>query len=68
MRLEEKPRACPAGALPANVLALLVILLLPLYVPTGYVGLIDAKFRLLLWLAGLGTVAVLLLWGWCSHC
>ena len=64
MRLEEKPRACPAGALPANVLALMVLLLLPLYMPTGYVGLIDAKFRLLLWLAGLGTAAVLIGWGY----
>ena len=62
MRLEEKPTPCPAGAWPANVLALLTLLLLPLYMPTGYVELVDAKFRLLLWLAGAGTVVVLLGW------
>ena len=62
MRLEEKPTPCPAGAWPANVLALLTLLMLPLYMPTGYVKLVDAKFRLLLWLAGGGAGAVLLGW------
>ena len=62
MRLEEKPMPCPAGAWLANVLALLTLFLLPLYMPTGYVKLVDAKFRLLLWLAGGGAGAVLLSW------
>ena len=62
MRWEEKPAPCPAGALPANVLALLALLLLPIYMPNGYVELVEAKFRLLLWLAAGGGIVVLAYW------
>ena len=42
-----------------NVLTLAALLLPPLYMPNGYVGLVGAKFHLLLWLAGIGCALLL---------
>lgn len=52
MHLPERPLRCAPAAIAGNVLTLAALLLLPLYMPSGYVGLVDAKFHLLLWLAG----------------
>lgn len=60
MHLPERPLRCAPAAVAGNVLTLAALLLLPLYMPSGYVGLVDAKFHLLLWLAGAG--AALLVW------
>lgn len=60
MHLPERPLRCAPAAIAGNVLTLAALLLLPLYMPSGYVGLVDAKFHLLLWLAGAG--AALLVW------
>ena len=60
MHLPERPLRCAPAAITGNVLTLAALLLLPLYMPSGYVGLVDAKFHLLLWLAGAG--AALLVW------
>lgn len=56
MHLPERPLRCAPAAIAGNVLTLAALLLLPLYMPSGYVGLVDAKFHLLLWLAGGGPL------------
>lgn len=67
MHLPERPLRCAPAAVAGNVLTLAALLLLPLYMPSGYVGLVDAKFHLLLWLAGAG--AALLVWRlWLGLC
>ena len=63
MHLPERPLRCAPAAIAGNVLTLAALLLLPLYMPSGYVGLVDAIFHLLLWLAGAG--AALLFWRLC---
>ena len=42
-----------------NILTLAALLLPPLYMPNGYVGLVGAKFHLLRWLAGSGCALLL---------
>lgn len=59
MRLPKQPLQCPTMATAGNVLTLAALLLPPLYMPNGYVGLVGAKFHLLLWLAGIGCALLL---------
>lgn len=59
MRLPKQPLQCPTMATAGNILTLAALLLPPLYMPNGYVGLVGAKFHLLLWLAGIGCALLL---------
>lgn len=59
MRLPKQPLQCPTMATAGNVLTLAALMLPPLYMPNGYVGLVGAKFHLLLWLAGIGCALLL---------
>lgn len=59
MRLPKQTLHCTPAAIAGNVLTLAALLLPPLYMPNGYVGLVTGKFHLLLWLAGEGCAVLL---------
>lgn len=42
MHLPERPLRCAPAAIAGNVLTLAALLLLPLYMPSGYVGLVSS--------------------------
>ena len=64
MRLPKKPHPCPPGALAANTAALAALVWLPLYMPCGYVGLVQHKFALLLVIVLCASAGALVSWGY----
>lgn len=59
MRLPKQPLQCAPAVIAGNALTMAALLLPPLCMPNGYVGLVDGKFHLLLWLAGAGCAVLL---------